>query len=223
MIHDMDAHTNILNNFDLFEKYILDFSTDNIGDPFIYQIDLIERKKDGVKTSGANNSARRITSFYPESLEQWEKYKHRIIDLCDSRRGLRAYVNPSRKRASTILLQMNADIAERLKHKAYTGQNKIYASSIASCKPSRSDSLWILDIDSDDPFTAEDIMAYFADFEESPIVACLPSKSGSHIITKPFNKPVFETWLNNTYNGKADKESIVKINALTNLYANFQD
>lgn len=219
----MEAQTNILNNFDLFEKYILDFSTDNTGDPFIYQIDLIERKKDGVKTSGSNNSARRITSFYPESLEQWEKYKHRIIDLCNSRKGLRAYVNPSRKRASAVLLQMNVDIAERLKHKAYTGQHKIYASSIASCKPNRSDSLWILDIDADDPFTAEDIMSYFADLEESPIVTCLPSKSGSHIITRPFDQLIFNSWLNKTYNGKADKDHIVKINALTNLYANFQD
>lgn len=210
----------IINNFDLFEQSILKYDTDNIGDPYVYQIDLIERKKDGVKTSGANNSARRITSFYPEDKKQWEKYKHRIMDLCNSRPGLRAYINPSRKRASKILLQLNMEVAQRLQDKAYTGQNKLYPSAIAKCKPDRNDTLWILDIDPDDPFTVEDILWYFEDFFPSPIVTTLPSKSGVHVITRPFDKQAFDQWLNKTYGGKHGDDSIIKINALTNLYIN---
>lgn len=210
----------MVNNFELFEKYILNFDTDNIGDPYVYQIDLIERKKDGVKTSGANNSARRITSFYPENMAQWEKFKARIKDLCDSRRGLRAYINPSRKRASKVLTQLNYDIAERMQHKAYTGQYKIYPSAVASCKPDRKDSLWVLDIDGDDPFTANDIIEHLQQIGPDIVVTTLPSVSGAHVITRAFDQKDFNNWLKETYGGKSDKESIIKVNALTNLYVN---
>lgn len=210
----------IVDNFELFERSILDFSTDNTGDPYLYQIDLIERKKDGVKTSGANNSARRITSFYPEDMKQWEKYKCRIIDLCNSRPGLRAYINPCRKRASKVLLQLNLEVAQRLHDKAYTGQNKLYPSAVAKCSPHRDDNLWLLDIDIDDPFSCDDILRYFEDFAPSPIVTTLPSKSGTHIITRPFNKQEFDVWLNKTYGGKNNKDTVIKTNSLTNLYIN---
>lgn len=210
----------IIDNFELFETYILNYETDNIGDPYIYQIDLIERKKDGVKTSGANNSARRIASFYPENKEQWEKYKHRIQDMCNDRPGLRAYINPSRKRASKVLLELNVQVAQRLYHKAYTGQNKLYPSAVATCKAYREDSIWILDIDSDDSFSADDILKYFDEFEKNPVITVLPSKSGQHILTRPFDKEIFDKWLADKY---TPKESIIKINSLTNLYINILD
>ena len=211
----------IVDNFEAFEKCIMNFQTDDSGDPYIYQIDLIERKKDGVDCIGSKNSSRRVASFYPEDIEQWQKYKNRIKEMCTSRPGLRAYINPSRKKASKVLLHLNTLIAKRLYDKAYTGLSKLYPSAIASCKPYKQDALWVLDVDVDDPFSSDDILEYFeSEGLSSVIVTSLPSKSGCHIITKAFDRRKFDEWLNNKWGGKKTGESIVHINSLTNLYIN---
>lgn len=209
--------TMIIDNFDNIQQ-ILKFNND-AGDPIVYQIDLIERKKDGVKTSGCQNSARRITSFYPESWEQWEKYKHRIKDLCDARPGLRAYINPNPKRASSIMKQMLTDLSDRFQHNAYTGLNKFFPSAIAKTKPAKSDSIWILDIDNGDPClekykdTVDFLLAFGEQFPGAGII-WNPSKNGFHLLTHPFDRQKFNEWIGQKEDG------YIKINALTNLYMN---
>lgn len=204
-----------LDNFELFEKYILDFNSVP-GNPFIYHIELIERKKDGVKTSGANNSSRRIASYFPESLDQWNKLKPRIIELADSRPGVRVYINPNRKRGDKVLKQLLLDVADRQFHDAFTGMSKIYDSTVAKTKPLREDVIWIIDLDSDDEFW--DRRFEIEEYLKSNLITKLPSKSGEHLLVKPFNQLEFQKWFSSNFG--CWKKDIIKHNALTNLYFN---
>lgn len=205
-----------VDNFELFEKYILDFG-DNVGDPNIYQINVIERKKDGVKTSGANNSARRVASYFIESRAQWDKMKPRIKDLADSRPGVRVYINPNKKKASRCLKQLNLDLAERHIHDAFTGISKILDTAIAKTTPNKKGgSIWILDIDPDDSFW--DRKEELEDLLKNETIVILPSKSGEHILTRTFNREQFKKDFTERFG--VWKEDIIKINALTNLYYN---
>lgn len=205
-----------IDNFELFEKYILDFGPD-IGDPNIYQVEIIERKKDGVKTSGANNSSRRVASYFIESKAQWDKMKPRIKDLADSRPGVRVYINPNKKKASRCLKQLNLDLAERNIHDAYTGISKILDTAIAKTTPNKKGgSVWILDIDPDDSFW--DRKEEIEDLLKNDTIVILPSKSGEHILTRPFNREEFKKDFTERFG--VWKEDIIKINSLTNLYYN---
>lgn len=206
----------ILDNFDLFEKYILDFGN-NPGDPYVYQVEIIERKKDGVKTSGANNAARRIASYFIETKEQWDKLKPRIKDLCDARSGARAYINPSHKRSSRCLTQLNMELAERFQHGAFTGIAKILDTSVAKTKPGKDESIWILDLDPDDSFfTRRDEIA---EMIKDSLIARFPSKNGEHLLTTPFNREQFKKDFIEKF-GEWKEDDLIKINALTNLYFN---
>lgn len=204
----------ILDNFELFEKYLLDFG-EEISDPNVYQVELIERKKDGVKTSGANNSARRIASYFIESKAQWEKLKPRIKDIADSRPGVRVYINPNKKKASKCLLQLNMDLAERLQHKAFTGISKLQDTAVAKTKPSRNGEVWIIDLDSDDEFW--DRRDELKEMIKEHTIVVLPSKSGEHVLTKPFNQEKFLLDFSVKFGVKKD---LIKFNSLTNLYFN---
>lgn len=210
----------IIDNFDNIET-ILQYD-DNTGDPIVYQIDLIERKKDGVDTSGCQNSARRITSFYPENMEQWNKYKSRIKDLCNARPGLRAYINPNPKRASAIMKQMFLDLSDRMYHSAFTGLHKFFPSSIAKTRPESNKSLWIVDLDSDDNFNISDFINHFKLLFPEAEAVLNPSKSGMHLLCKPFNRKAFMDW---TRGVKWSKKSdvFIHVNSLTNLYINTGD
>lgn len=206
----------IVDNFEIIEK-ILNFEPSTKNESIYYQIDLIERKKDGVKTSGCQNSARRITSFYPENWAQWLKYKHRIIDLCDARPGLRAYINPSRKLGTKILKQILTDVADRMNHDAITGLSKFFPSAIAKTKPEKEDSIWLIDVDADDEFTYQDIIDILKTIGEDIVITLVPSRSGMHILTHQFNRQEFAKKFNEKGWSKTD---FIQVNALTNLYIN---
>lgn len=88
---------------------------------------------------------------------------------------------------------------------------------MAKTKPEKEDTIWLIDVDADDEFTYQDIVDILKTIGEDIVITLVPSKSGMHILTHPFNRQEFTKKFNERGWSKTD---FIQVNALTNLYIN---
>lgn len=178
-------------------KPLLEFPHKDI----FYFIQVLQRKKDhkGTVLGGSNNNSRLIKAYFITSIEKLEKQWEEMVKLAevfDAR--VMINLNPRNfKKAGFHLLQkiansMSNDDFYNL-HKAYTSVCGEYHSEI--------DKRWLIDLDEEDMDKKEKVIQYInlAHLQMSEhktagnykVLADIPSKSGSHIITNPFNLDVF--------------------------------
>ncbi len=178
----------IVDNFEKFEDIKLDKGE------FLF-VQIIQRSKD-VSTLGANN---RTVKFYCiDSIEQLSKFKPEIVQLCESMK-VRAYIHYTPRNYESVHVEMISELVSRLKSKqSNRGLKKTFptACGISYVKEKKT---WVVDIDDID-LLDEDDMTYVSEIiysinkMEPPggkIKALVPTKSGCHLITTPFNVSVF--------------------------------
>ena len=187
----------MIDNFELI-KPLLTFPNDDI----YYHLQIIRRGKDHPKLPAAN---RMIKAYFICSLESLDYVEQEIKDLCKFF-GARAYINLAPKSIKkTTMLQLKY-LAER----AYIGDYKKIWKSWNTCagEIKGEEPRWIVDIDHnvDDPNLepAWGAIADFIDKECEPhtllhnplriakVIAEIPTKSGYHLITDPFNLQQFK-------------------------------
>lgn len=178
----------MIDNFKLI-KSLLEFSNDDI----YYHLQILRRGKDHPELPAAN---RVIKSYFICSLESLDYVKDEIKKLCEFF-GARAYINLTPKSIKkTTMLQL-----KYLAQRAYEGDFKKIWKSWNTCageikgeKPR-----WVVDIDDTtnsifDKKTKE-IMNYIHHIEPEDFnrtQAVIPTKSGYHLITTPFNLQQFK-------------------------------
>lgn len=172
----------MINNFELIEPF-LEFPNDDI----YYHLQILRRGKDNPEMTGAN---RVIKSYFICNIESLKKNQQEIIDLCHYFNA-RAYINLAPKSLKkTTLLQMNY-----LSGRLYMNDIKKIWKSWNTCageikgeKPR-----WVVDVDSD---KWNYIMDYIDTLEpfthRTKYITNIPTKSGWHIITTPFNLQQFK-------------------------------
>jgi len=181
----------MINNKELI-KPLLEFPHKDI----FYFIQVLQRKKDhkGEVLGGSNNNSRLIKAYFITSLEKLEKQWDEMVKLAevfDAR--VMINLNPRNfRKAGFHLLQkiansMSNDDFYNL-HKAYTSVCGEYHSEI--------DKRWLIDLDKNQLHLKDEISQYIHLSQlESPtnykILSYIPSKSGIHIITNPFNLSAF--------------------------------
>ena len=181
----------MIDNFELIEP-LLEFPNEDI----YYHLQIIQRKKDCPEI-GSNNKV--IKSYFICKKESLEKIKQEIIDLCKLFNA-RAYINLTPKSLKkTTLLQIKY-LSERL----YMNDLKKIWKSWNSCageikgeKPR-----WVVDIDDTNTDFTRLIDMSIATYEpikydeqgrcHSKVIATIPTKSGYHLITTPFNLQKFQ-------------------------------
>lgn len=187
----------MIDNFELI-KSLLKFPD---ADTY-YHLQILRRGKDHPELPAAN---RMIKAYFICSLEGLDYVEQEIKDLCKFF-GARAYINPTPKSIKkTTMLQLKY-LAER----AYMGDFKKIWKSWNTCagEIKGEESRWIVDIDHnvDDPNLepAWGAIADFIDYKCDPkidpinvlfdtkIIADIPTKSGYHLITTPFNLQQFK-------------------------------
>lgn len=178
----------MVDNFDLIES-LLDFSN---SDKEFYFVQVIQRKKDHKDSNrrlGRNNSARLIKAFYINDLKKWKEYKEEIIAL-SKLFNARAGINLNKRKYKEVALEMMEQLAHNIKSENYN-VSKLYNSVCGQVKSK--DRLWILDID-DINFNVLKMkeILYYLPASGDKYVATIPTKSGFHIITKPFNTLEFK-------------------------------
>lgn len=194
---------------------------DSFTDLF-YTIEIIGRAKDN-----ANIKSHKFKTYYIKNMEDFDKYENEIKLLCDTLQ-MRAYISVNAKSWCKVTLNAMAEYANRIAQGNFDKPNSVF-DSCAAKYVERADQLWIIDVDKEDadnyslnaPMTVDDLVEYYIKIIESceprkKIVTVIPTKTGRHIITHPFNTVEF---CNKAPHCKC-MEGIIKKNNSTLLYEN---
>jgi hypothetical protein len=154
-----------------------------------YFIQILKRRKDN---PGMGKDMCNIDNFCVYSIQDYERYEARIIDVCE-RNNARAYIRLNRRSDKKIALQMLARMAQMIASEQYNIRKLYY--SIAGEYHSEEDKTWIVDIDWKDFEGKKTEVARIATITEElqmatgrePMTEYIPTKNGTHIITRPFN------------------------------------
>jgi|AntRauTorcE11897_2_1112592.scaffolds.fasta_scaffold04223_5 hypothetical protein len=201
-------------------KHLLEFRSE---DDF-YFLQILQRKKDHVKgkINGTNNNSRLIKAYYIKSLEHFDFIEEEVIQLCEIFNA-RAGINLNRRSFEKMALQHLKKVTDQLLNKSYNKAHKAYCSVVGAYN-NDNDKKWIIDIDKEELFLQDDIKEVVN--RCTPLgkktICILPSKSGVHIISSPFNILEFKIQLNTLTKLYSLKENQLNIeihkNNPTNLY-----
>lgn len=181
-----------------------------------YVIELMRRGKDNPDLPAANYHFR---NYYIYSWRDLDRYEKEIKDICRLLK-LRAYCSVNYKLMSQVALDTLAESARRIAAHDY---KKFYA-IFESCSgkfTDRGNSKWVIDIDEPYNETLINVLTTFINNMESSydenVIFVMPTKSGVHLITHPFNLHRF----NNEWN-KALLNPDIKKNHLTLLFEDIE-
>ncbi len=171
-------------------KSLLTFPNDDI----YYHLQILRRGKDHPELPAAN---RIIKAYFICSLEGLDYVEEEIKNLCQFF-GARAYINLAPKSIKkTTMLQL-----KYLAQRAYEGDfKKIWKSwNICAGEIKGEEPRWVVDIDIPTDGEISEFIEYQCDpvvktFDgniKSKIIQYIPTKSGYHIISTPFNLQQFK-------------------------------
>lgn len=176
----------MIDNFELITP-LLKFPNNDI----YYHLQIIRRGKDHPNLPSAN---RMIKAYFITNVNDLNFYKQEIKDLCKFFEA-RAYINLAPKSIrKTTMLQL-----KYLAQRTYEGDfQKIWKSwNTCAVKIKGEESRWVVDID-----CSLEKMIYWWDIKEyinekcepvgNKIISIIPTKSGNHLITIPFNIKQFK-------------------------------
>lgn len=200
----------MINNFRLIEP-LLEFPH---KDSF-YFLQVLQRKKDhpGVSLGGSNNNSRLIKAYYIKSVEKLRVHEEEIIKLCDLF-GARAGINLNPRSFEKAAFALLIKVANQMHNRDFGAITKSYE-SVCGDYHSEMDKRWVIDIDEDQMERRGKIHATIVWLQSEiknrdySVLAEIPSKSGIHLITNPFNLEEFS---------KAFPDIEVHKNNPTNLY-----
>jgi hypothetical protein len=186
----------MIDNFSLIEPLLV-FPHKDI----FYFVQILQRKKDhkGVTLGGSNNNSRLIRAYFIKSVDHLNKVKEEMITLANVFNA-RISINLNPRNFEKAGFQVMQKIANQMMNKDYENIHRAYT-SVCGEYHSETDRRWIIDLDKDDLIYKEEIKEFIEkehlklkDHDKVSryrILAEIPSKSGLHIITNPFN---LTTW-----------------------------
>jgi hypothetical protein len=176
----------MINNIELI-KPLLNF--DNEGD--FYMLYVFKRKKDQPEGERDNHqSVRTIKSYCVTSIEYLEKRYDEIVQLCEMFKA-RAYIHVVKQNHKDVSLNMITEIVTRIQS-GQINQQHVFDSVVGQIKTT--EKRWIIDVDDKDTKELVNITSLISSLrpEGSKLEACLPTKSGYHLITKRFDVMEFK-------------------------------
>lgn len=160
-----------------------------------YFLQILQRKKDHKegKVNGSNNNSRLIKAYYIHSFEYFDFIEPEVKELCKLFNA-RAGINLNRRSYEKMSFHLLRKVADQIMNKSWDKAHAAY-NSVVGAYSQESDKRWIVDVDKDDYDSLDDIeilkkLLNHKDLEpkgEEKVIDVLPSKSGFHIITSPFN------------------------------------
>jgi predicted HicB family RNase H-like nuclease len=176
---------------DNFNKIISIMSFGDTND--FYFVQLIKRKKDNPDMRGDSVV---IKEWFVSSVDYLLDKKESMIEMAD-KYNARLTIRVNKRNYKKLGLKMIADITQKLESENYKGLKSSF-SSVAGQYPSDTDKKWIIDIDQEDLKDLEDIKKVINNSmpDIDKIICEIPSKSGIHLIVRPFDIREFKKLFN---------------------------
>jgi hypothetical protein len=184
----------MINNFKQVRQY-LNFEDKND----FYIVEVIKRKKDNSHDSTFKKHEKHIQRYYINSLEDFDKKQHLIVDCCLRNDVARSYIKLNKRNHKHLAKVMAVKINEILlndNENEYKRLESLYTKvSGKHFFEKREDKKFIIDLDEENLSLKEEILEYlkthddfqFSKFKEDLVIDIFPSKTGLHILTKTFN------------------------------------
>jgi hypothetical protein len=160
------------------------------SDDDFYYLQILQRKKENAELG---SSSRVIKNYYITSKEYLLKKYDEIKKLCEFFNA-RASIRLNKRSFEKVGFKMLENIANSMRNREYKFLNKSYD---RACGKEHNDKhkKWILDIDESDWLDSQtdELVEFLHNLQPvgNKYITEIPSKSGLHIITSPFNKEEF--------------------------------
>lgn len=203
----------MVNNFDKISQ-LLDFSVPGT----FYFLQILKRRKEN---PDLKTGSQVVDNFYIYTENDLEKLKDKIIERC-MKHNARAYINLNRLDLQKIAMYTVKQSMDYIILGDYKSVKNAYANACGS-HHSEKTKRWIVDIDEENLSQKEEITNLIVELQAEvkkskyEILAEIPTVSGMHVITNPFNMEKFRT--------EMEKRGIQKIDVQKNsptllFYAN---
>lgn len=155
-----------------------------------YFVQILKRKKEHPELG---NNSYVVKTYYIQSKEHLEFYMSEIICLCEFHNA-RAYIGVNKRSFENVAFHTLKKTTDIILNKDYSSVRKAYNSVCGSY--TTGDKLFIIDIDVEDVPLLEDIILTVETkcepFNGTKTVTLIPTKTGVHLISKPFNISKFK-------------------------------
>ena len=159
------------------------------SDDDFYYLQIIQRKKEN---SGLGSNSRIIKNYYVGSISYLESKYDEIKDICKLFNA-RAMLRLNKRSYKKVALRSMVNIANSISNNEYSFIKKSYDRACGVCHNDKNKS-WILDFDEAvDINNKTEVIDFINSLEPfgNKVLIELPTKSGIHLITKPFNLSSF--------------------------------
>ena len=202
----------MVSNFDLIAS-LLDFREKNT----FYFIQLLQRRKENPEMK---TSVRVVDNFYLYEEGDLEKIKGRIIERC-MKHNARAYINLNRLDLEKVAKNTAKQTIQYIIQKNFKSVKNAYA-TVCGSHHSEEEKRWVVDIDAEHLPFKEEIRKLIEGLQKEitrnsyKILAEVPTRSGIHIITNPFNMEKFKRVLAEWAKSSPERACLSKIDVQKN-------
>ena len=197
-------------NFKLIRQYLIDNGIPQHNESSLlkhYVVEIMSRGKDNPDMPAAN---RHFKNYYFPCIDKFDQYESEIKNVCDALR-MRAYVSVNYKMYDQVLMNTAAECAVRSAAHNYGKPYSIYE-HCSGKYVNRNDKKFVVDIDEEQMIFFDNIYDELKD----KVVLVVPTRTGMHLVTTPFNTLAFKNECINRLGFAPD----IKKNHLTLLYEN---
>lgn len=212
-----------INNFDIIRRLLKFDDKDDF-----YFLQIIQRKKDGNIVPSANNGYRTIKTYYIRSLEDFDRRKEAIVQLCEQNNA-RAYINLNVRNAREVALTAAKAYIDLVREDRCSQGHRVYDHACGVTPKMGVKKKWIVDIDD---LSSEDVetivnkinhcrsafkvtdMRYLENLSEDlydNVICRIPTVHGVHLITHGFDVGRFKLLLEQTLPFHLESEQIKEI------------
>lgn len=175
-----------INNFELIANHLHFNSEDDF-----YFLQILQRPKDGNNVRG-NNKNRLVKYYIIKSVEQFKNYEREVIDVCKMFNA-RAYIHPTKRSFKEVAKVHMRNVFENYASENYINSGKEYSTACGQSYVT-SDKKYIIDIDEPQNRQHNEMLLFIereCEPEGNKFQYIVPTRSGFHLIVKPFNVKKF--------------------------------
>ena len=178
-----------IDNFELIKTFLKFENEDDF-----YFIQIIKRRKENKEMS---SNSKVIKNYYVSNLEYLERKKEEIIGLCKFFNA-RATIRLNKRSYKKCAWKTLSLISEKMSFDEFKSVKSTYDKAVGKTSIGKNKT-WILDLDEEHLNYVKEIKDLLQKESIKPIgdkfVGTIPSKSGFHIISKPFDTVEFRNIL----------------------------